>query len=74
MKLCLYSVYLLVSPQDKLLFEPYALRKNVAYLVLVPPSGNSTSASNITKALKNYFRDLSITFKVSHNHTLKIGS
>lgn len=51
--------------QDKLLFEPYALRKNVAYLVLVPSPGLSTSPSNIYNALKNYFRDLSITFKVS---------
>ena len=48
-----------------MLFEPYALRKNIAYLVVIPSIGLSTSAPNISKALKSYFRDLSITFKVS---------
>lgn len=61
-----HAIYWCFFLQDKLLFEPYALRKNVAYIVVVPSTGLPTSTSNISKALKKYFRDLSITFKVSH--------
>ncbi len=48
---------------EKLLFEPYSQRKNVLYLVMAP------NAPNLVPALKKYFRDLSIMYKVS-SHTL----
>ena len=42
----------------------------MAYLVLVPSPGISSSASTISKALANYFRNLSITFKVCRYYRL----
>lgn len=39
------------------------MRKSVVYLVVVPTA--VSSASNLALPLKKYFRELSITFKVS---------
>lgn len=54
--------YVLLYLQDKLLFEPYAMRKSIVYLVVIPSS--ITNASSLTVPLKKYFRDLSIVYKV----------
>lgn len=47
-----------LSLQEKLLFEPYAMRKTVTYLVVAPDT------SSLSPILRKFFRDLSIMFKV----------
>ena len=59
--LCLVILCMSCKLQDKLLFEPYAMKKTVVYMVVVPPSFNS--GANFTP-IKKYFRDLSIIYKV----------
>ena len=48
--------------QDKLLFEPYAMRKSLVYMVIIPPS--FSNGDSLTSPLKKYFRDLSLIYKV----------
>lgn len=57
--------------QDKLLLEPYAMRKSIAYLVIIPSS--ISNGPSLTPPLKKYFRDLSLVYKVCQCHGLSLG-
>lgn len=55
-----------MPPQDKLMLEPYALKKTALYLILTPsfsPSP-SLSCSSTTALLLKYFQELSIVYRV----------
>ena len=56
--------------QDKLLLEPYAMRKSIAYLVIIPSS--ISNGPSLTPPLKKYFRDLSLVYKVCQCQTLSL--
>lgn len=58
-KLFILTMYAaLTILQDKLLFEPYSTPKHVMYLVVCP--GGETTLDTLV----NFFRNLSITYKV----------
>ena len=57
-----YEAVVSVSPQDKLLLEPYAQKKTSLYLVLT--LSLSPSSPSTTSILLKFFKELSIVYRV----------